>query len=145
MKAAVIYATKTGNTLKIAEFIAEGIRFTGTQAVIKNVDDIKEAGELDEFDILILGSATYGGKMMETMEEFLEMAAGAKLEGKAGGSFGSFGWSGEAADDIYKMMKEGFMMKLAGDSLRLKAAEIGGGMKMAQGYGREVANIALGE
>ncbi len=63
----------------------------------------------------------------------------AGLEGKIGGAFGAFGWSGEAPDRIYDTMKNVFKMSMASSPLRLKSASLGGGVQMAQTYGKEIA------
>jgi flavorubredoxin len=52
---------------------------------------------------------------------------------------GSFGWSGEANDRIFDTMKHILKMDLVGDTLRLKSSSLGGGLQMAQDYGREIA------
>ena len=36
-KALVVYATRSGQTQSIADLVAEGIRFTGADAVVMNV------------------------------------------------------------------------------------------------------------
>jgi flavorubredoxin len=87
----------------------------------------------------MFGSATYHGEMLQAMKTFLFMAEKAQLEGKAGGAFGSFGWSGEANDRIYQTMKNIFKMVMVADSLRLKTSNLGGGVQMAQEYGRQLA------
>jgi len=61
------------------------------------------------------------------------------LKGKVGGAFGAYGWSGEASGRIYDTMKHIFHMDMVSDALRLKSASLGGGIKMAQEYGGEVA------
>ena len=73
------------------------------------------------------------------MKTFLFLAEKAGLAGKAGGSFGAFGWSGEAPDRIFQTMKNIFNMNLVSDALRLKSISLGGGVQMAQEYGRQVA------
>jgi flavorubredoxin len=60
------------------------------------------------------------------------MAEKAGLEGKIGGSFGAFGWSGEAPDRIYDTMKNIFKMEMVGGPLRLKSSDLGGGITMAR-------------
>jgi len=69
----------------------------------------------------------------------LFLAEKAKLEGKVGGSFGAFGWSGEAIDRIYGTMENIFKMDMVGNGLRLKSSQLGGGTQMAQGYGGDLA------
>ncbi|MBW2072796.1 MAG: flavodoxin domain-containing protein, partial [Deltaproteobacteria bacterium] len=41
-KALVVYASRTNQTKKIAELIAEGIRMAGCEADVVNVRDIKD-------------------------------------------------------------------------------------------------------
>ena len=48
-------------------------------------------------------------------------------------------WSGEAPDRIFHTMKNIFQMNMVSIPLRLKSVNLGGGMKMAQDYGREIA------
>ena len=138
-KALIVYATRTGDTEKIANLIAEGIRFSGHEAEIKKVTDVKKEDDLNGFDAVVLGSPTYHGEMVQGMKTLLFMAEKAELNGKVGGAFGAFGWSGEAPDRIFDTMKNIYQMNMVSVPLRLKSADLGGGMKMAQDYGREVA------
>ena len=138
-KALIVYATRTGETEKIANLIAEGIRFSGHEVEVRKVTDVKKEDDLKGFDALVLGSPTYHGEMVQGMKTLLFMAEKAELNGKVGGSYGAFGWSGEAPDRIYDTMKNIFQMNMVSGPLRLKAAGMGGGMKMAQDYGREIA------
>ena len=138
-KVLIVYATRTGKTRDIANLIAEGIRFEGEEAKVVNVTEIKKETDLDGYDGYVFGSATYHGEMMQGMKTMLFLAEKAALKGKVGGSFGAFGWSGEAPDRIYDTMKNVFEMDMAGGALRLKSASLGGGTQMAQDYGREIA------
>jgi len=138
-KILIVYATRTGETQAIADLIGEGIRLAGHQADVVNVKTIKGEADLTGYDGYVFGSATYHGEMLQAMKTFLFMAEKAQLEGKAGGAFGSFGWSGEANDRIYQTMQNIFKMDMAADSLRLKSSNLGGGVQMAQAYGRQLA------
>jgi len=138
-KVLVVYATRTGETQSIADLIAEGIRMAGHQADVVNVKTIKSEADLAGYDGYVFGSATYHGEMLQAMKTFLFMAEKAQLEGKPGGAFGSFGWSGEANERIYQTMQNVFKMDMLADSLRLKSSNLGGGVKMAQEYGRQLA------
>ena len=137
-KALVIYATRKGSTKKIAELIAEGIRINGDEAEVKNVTEVKKEEDLAGYDGYVLGSATYHGEMMQGMKTMLFLAEKAGLKGKAGGSFGAFGWSGEAPGRIFDTMKHILEMNMVGGPLRLKSAALGGGTQMAQDYGKEI-------
>ncbi len=138
-KTLIVYATRTGETQTIADLIAEGIRFSGHEAEVVSVKEIKSEAELDGYDGYAFGSSTYHGEMLQGMKTFLFIAEKADLEGKVGGAFGSFGWSGEANDRIFDTMKHILKMDMVGDTLRLKSSSLGGGLQMAQDYGREIA------
>jgi flavorubredoxin len=138
-KALIVYATRTGETRKIAELIAEGIRFSGHEAEVADAKNIKNEADLEGFDAYVFGSSTYHGEMLQAMKTFLFIAEKANLEGKPGGAFGSFGWSGEANDRIFDTMKHILKIDVVGDTLRLKSSSLEGGMQMAQDYGRAIA------
>lgn len=138
-KALIVYASRTGETRNIAELIAEGLRFSTVTVTLKDVTEIKRETELVDFDIYVFGSSTYHGEMMERMKTFLFLAERADLKGKVGGAFGSFGWSGEAAERIFSTMKNVYGMEMVSTPLMLKTASVEGGIKVAQAYGKELA------
>ena len=143
-KAVIVYTTRAGGTKAIADLIAEGIRMAGAEAAVVNSTEIKKEADLAGYDAYVFGSATYHGDMMQGMKTMLSLCEKADLDGKVGGSYGSFGWSGEAPDRIYDTMKNIFNMNMAGGPLRLKSASMGGGKQMAQEYGKEVAKKLAG-
>ena len=143
-KGLVVFATRSNQTRKIAQLIAEGMRFEGYDIEVRNVTEIDKGGiSLDDYNAIVLGSATYHGEMLQSMKTFLFLAEKANLEEKAGGAFGAFGWSGEAPGRIFDTMTHIFKMNMVGEPLMLKSADLGGGIKMAQDYGREIARKAL--
>jgi len=137
--ALIVYSSRTGNTRSIAELIAEGLRFSMIEVTIKDVTEIKREDQLVGFDIYVFGSSTYHGTMMDRMKTFLFLAERAELQGKIGGAFGSFGWSGEAAERIFYTMKNIFSMTMVSGPLMLKESSVDGGIKVAQAYGKELA------
>lgn len=143
-KALVVYATRTRQTQKIGELIAEGMRFEGLEVTVVNVNEVEKQGiKLDDYDVIVLGSATYHGEMLQAMKTFLFTLEKANVEGKVGGAFGAFGWSGEAPGRIFNTMLNVFRMKMAEGPLQLKSAALGGGIKMAQDYGRQIARLLV--
>ncbi len=138
-KVLIVYATRTGETQNIADLVAEGVRFAGQEAEVVNIKEVKNEADLNGYDGYVFGSATYHGEMLQGMKTFLFLAEKADLEGKVGGAFGSYGWSGEANDRIFETMKHILKMDLVGDTLRLKSSSLDGGLQMAQDYGRAVA------
>lgn len=138
-KALIVYSTRKGATKKIAELIAEGIRIQGSEAEVVNVTQIKKEADLSGYDAYVFGSATYHGEMMQGMKTMLFLAEKTGLKGKVGGSFGAFGWSGEAPGRIFDTMDHILEMDMVSDPLMLKSASLGGGIEMAQGYGKQIA------
>jgi len=140
----VVFSTRTSQTQKIAQLIAEGMRFEGYDIDVLNVTEIDKSGiSLNDYNAVVLGSATYHGEMLQSMKTFLFLAEKANLEGKAGGAFGAFGWSGEAPRRVFDTMTHILKMNMVREPLRLKSADLGGGIKMAQDYGREIARKPL--
>ena len=138
-KALIVYSTRTGDTKKIGELIAEGLRFSMVDVTLTDVKDIKKESDLAGYDAYLFGSSTYHGEMMNSMKTLLFIAEKAELNGKKGGSFGAFGWSGEAAERIFDTMKNIYGMDMVSSPLMLKSGTIDGGIKMAQTYGKELA------
>lgn len=144
-KVLIAYATRTGQTQNIAELIAEGVRFTGVEAKVVDCKALSNQEDLADYEAYVFGSATYHGEMMQAMKTLLFLAAKVNLEGKVGGSFGSYGWSGEAADRIYDTMQNVFKMDMVGTPLRLKSAALQGALQMAQDYGRATGTKIVGK
>lgn len=138
-KALVVYNTRKGSTRKIAELIAEGLRISGVETEVVDVVNIKKPDNLKGYDAYIFGSPTYHGDMLEKTKQLLFMAEQAGLEGKVGGAFGAYGWSGEAPERIFGTMENIFKMDMLSGPLMLKSASLQGGVQMAQEYGRQAA------
>ena len=140
-KALIVHSSRSGQTKIIGDLVAEGLRMTGVEVNILDAKKIKDESELEEYDILVFGSATYHGEMMQGMKTLLFLSEKADLAGKIGAAFGAFGWSGEAPDRIYGTMENIFKMTMVKEPLRLKSSSLGGGIQMAQDYGREIAGM----
>ncbi len=143
-KVLIVYASRTGETQKIGELIGEGLRISGVEADVRKTNDIASEKDLEDYDGLVLGSATYHGDMMQGMKTFLFLAEKADLSGKVGGAFGAFGWSGEAPDRIFETMEHILKMDMVSGPLRLKSSSLGGGIQMAQEYGKDIAKKLAG-
>jgi len=102
-RALIVYTTRTQETLQIANLIAEGIRFSGQEAVVCDVKEIKKAEDLEGYDAYLFGSPTYHGEMLQPLKTFLFLAEKADLANKTGGAFGAHGWSTEAQERIFEV------------------------------------------
>ena len=110
-KILIAYFSLSGNTEKMAEYIAEGVRFSGQQAVLNKISEIKTADDLADYDGYIFGSPTYHRDIAEPMKTFLFLAKNANLEGKLAGAFGSYTHSGDAPAIILDTMQHVFKME----------------------------------
>jgi NAD(P)H dehydrogenase (quinone) len=89
-KVLVIYYSQSGNTKKMAETIAQGIKEEAVEVVLKDVKDVS-VDELLKFDGLVIGSPTYYGTMAFQIKKLLDetVKLHGKLEGKIGAAFAS--------------------------------------------------------
>ena len=136
----IVFATRSDETKGIANFIGEGIRIAGHEAEVKKINEVKNEEDLKGYDGYVFGSATYHGEMITSMKQLLFIAERAELKGKPGGSFGAFGWSGEAPGRIFDTMANIYGMNMVpAGPLMLKASWVEGGMKASQEYGKSIA------
>lgn len=89
-KILILYCSRTGNTERMARFVAEGAESTGVDVVLKRVQDA-DVKELEGVDGLILGSPTYYGHSSGVMRSFIDKTVGlhGRLAGLVGGAFAS--------------------------------------------------------
>ena len=90
-KIVVIYYSRTGNTKKMSEMIAEGARIEGEiQVDVFDVENFSTEKVL-EYDCIIVGSPTYYGSMACQIKKFFDetVVFHGKLSGKVGGAFSS--------------------------------------------------------
>jgi flavorubredoxin len=111
-KLLVLYYSRTGNTERMAKAIAEGAQSSGNVEVELNYH--VNAESLSSYDAILIGSPTYHHDLPVDFKNLLEEAAvqGISLKGKIGGTFGSYGWSGEAPKLILEIMKYKFEMQV---------------------------------
>ncbi|MFC1866107.1 flavodoxin domain-containing protein [Chloroflexota bacterium] len=138
-KILVAYASITGNTEKMAQYIAEGVRFSRSEAKVKNISTIKENDTLDGFNGYIFGSPTYHRDMTGNMKTFLLFAKKANLEGKLAGTFGTYTHSGDAPSLILETMEYVYKMepfKLGSFNLKEVLVDTPNGIQACQDYGK---------
>ena len=119
-KALILYYSRTGNTEKMANAIAEGIKNSGSVEVEINYH--VDPKDLSLYDAIIVGAPTYNHDMpVDFKNLFVEVAVeGISLKDKVGAVFGSYGWSGEAPKLILEIMKFKFEMKTIEPPLLVK-------------------------
>jgi len=89
-KVLVLYYSRTGNTKRMGELVAEGAREAGGEVTLKGVEDAK-AEELLDYDAIVIGSPVYYGSMAAEIKKLLDesVAFHGQLEGKVGAAFSS--------------------------------------------------------
>jgi flavodoxin len=138
-KALIAYVSLTGNTEKMAQYIAEGLRISGSQVTVKKVSELKKVEDLEGYDGYLFGSPTYHRDMVDGMKTFLFLAKRAGLKGKLGAAFGSYTHSGDAPGIILDTMQHVFGMKvfkLSSFNLKEAVLETTDGIRACQDYGR---------
>lgn len=91
MKAAVIYASTTGNTEAMANAISEAVKASGAEVVFATSDSADKTA-VAACDVILLGSPAMGDEVLEdSMEEFYS-GIESSLSGKKVGIFGSYDW-----------------------------------------------------
>jgi NAD(P)H dehydrogenase (quinone) len=89
----VIYYSRTGNTQKMAEMVAEAAReVEGVSVSLLPVAEVKPA-DLLKYDGIIMGSPVYYGTMAAELKRLIDKSVKhhGKLDGKVGGAFASSG------------------------------------------------------
>jgi flavodoxin len=139
----IAYDSRTGNTERMAEYIAEGVRIGGHEAELKKISAIKSDKDLTGYDAYVFGCPTYHRDMTNGMKTFLFLVQKAGLAGKVGGAFGSYTHSGDAPKLISDTMEYVFkmaMVDLGSFKLKEHMIETGEGLRACQDYGKAVGD-----
>lgn len=86
----IVYYSRGGNTKKMAELIASGVKSEGLDVAVKDVLGL-DSEELLKYDGLIFGSPTYYGSMSAEIKKLFDDSVRfhGKLDGKIGAAFSS--------------------------------------------------------
>jgi len=140
-KVLIAYVSRTGKTQKMADYIAEGIRFSGNEVEVKKTTEIKNEKDLEGYDGYVFGCPTYHRDMTAGMKTFLFVAEKLNLVGKMGGAFGSYTHSGESAPMVFDTMQYVFkmdMVDLGPLSLKEAIVDTTDGTRACQDYGKAI-------
>jgi len=91
-KVLVIYHSRSGNTAKMAEVVAEGAKSGGAEVIVMKVDDATSE-DLLAADGIVFGAPTYFGSLSAEMKSFIDKSVRVRgrLESKIGAAFTSSG------------------------------------------------------
>jgi NAD(P)H dehydrogenase (quinone) len=91
-KGIVIYYSRSGNTEKMAQIIAEAMNEAGLSTDITSVQDVNIDSIVD-YDAIVVGSPTYYGQMSAEIKKLFDdlVSKHGQLDGKVGAAFSSSG------------------------------------------------------
>ncbi|MBS0011542.1 MAG: FprA family A-type flavoprotein [Bacteroidales bacterium] len=138
-RALITYVSAYGYTAEMAEAIASGIRSEGeTEVKILDIENIG-IGELEseivKSDAILVGSPTINQNTLLQVYKLFAVINPLRDKGKLAASFGSYGWSGEAAGIIAGNLK----------SLKLKVMEENASFKFRPGEETKTQLVAYGK
>lgn len=108
-KLIVVYDTMWGSTEAMAQAIIAGAAQKGVATCQLNltVSDMADVvSEVLDTAALVIGSSTLNNVMLPNVAGFLTYLQGLKPAGKYGTSFGSHGWKGGGAKDVYDALEK---------------------------------------
>ena len=137
----VFYHSRTGNTQKMAEAVAEGAR--SVQGVEVELKTDMEVGpeDLGKAEATVIGAPTYRHDMSTGIKNLLDETASKQVatKGKLGACFGSYGWSGEAPKLVLHAMKEKLQMNIIEIPVQAKNSPSPDDLEKCRDLGRAVS------
>ncbi|MBN1466713.1 FprA family A-type flavoprotein [candidate division KSB1 bacterium] len=119
-KMLIYYASAYGYTGAMATKIAEGAESRGVEVDVFDATEIDVQEHLDlieKADALLLGSPTINSHVVKPVWDVLNGLITIDVKGKIAASFGSYGWSGEAVEQLDGRLKA-MRFKVPYDGLR---------------------------
>lgn len=150
----VVYDSKTGNTEKMAQAVAEGARrVEGSTVVLKGVSSAS-MDDLLAADAILVGSPTYYGGMSGDVKSYFDKSfkIHGKLDGKVGGAFTSSGGTACGAETtllavLQAMLIHGMIVQGRYDNKHYGAAAVESpdeeAVELCKDLGARVARLAV--
>ncbi len=144
-KILVLYYSRTGNTEKMANAVAEGARTVAGNVV--RLEYYVDSAELAGFDAIMVGVATYHHDMPIDVKMLFEEAAekGIDLKGKVGAAFGSYGWTGEAPKLLLEILKNKVQMHVDESPLLARYTPDENSLDTCRALGKRVSETLIHE
>lgn len=142
------YVSAYQNTGRLAEAIAEGIRSTGGFNV--EVADIETMplGDIDEriarSSAIVVGCPTINQNILLPIYKLFAVISPIRDKGKVAGSFGSYGWSGEATKLINANLTN-LKLNVIGNGIFFKFSPHANEYKLGFEYGKLIGEKILAE
>ena len=144
----VFYMSSYDNTHRMAQKITEGA--DSIDGVVASMYDLASLDErnmidlLEESDAVLIGSPTINGDAVKPAWDLLACMAYLESGGKVGGTFGSFGWTGEAPEMLHDRMRW-LKFRLPVKPMKIKLIPTEDELDRCFDFGVEVAEITMGK
>lgn len=145
----IFYLTSYKNTQEMAQTIMEGSE--SVEGVITNMYDLSSIEEpnmikiLEESDGFLIGTPTINADAPKPVWDLLSCLMFLEKAGKVTGAFGSYGWSGEAVDNIIIRLKSLKLRVPPLEPLKIKLIPSKDELKKCFDFGVEFAEILNGK
>lgn len=139
----VIYWSQSGNTMSMANAVAEGIKEAGKEAAVLEVSAVT-AADLNDETVFALGCPAMGAEVLEEgeMEPFVTEVEGFAA-GKTIGLFGSYGWGdGQWMRDWEDRMKAAGATVVGGEGVICQETPDDDALANCKALGKELAALA---
>jgi anaerobic nitric oxide reductase flavorubredoxin len=139
----ILYDTMWDSTRVMAEQVAVGIRCADEKVTVKlfnlaKTDKNDAITEIFKSKAILMGSPTVNNGILVAVAAILEEIKGLKFKNKKAGTFGSYGWSGEATKILSERLSDsGF--EIINDGLRLTWSPDEESMQSCRDYGKSFA------
>jgi len=153
-KVLIVYYTRSGNTQKMAEAVADGVRgVPGVEMELRPCEEVTP-DELVTYDGIIMGSPVYFGGIAAEVKKLIDESVShyGEFTGKAGGAFASSGAIGGGTEttvmDLLKaMLIHGMIVQGTTKGAHYGAVAFGEPDQRAlndcRGLGRRVAELVV--
>ncbi|MCX5838872.1 MAG: flavodoxin domain-containing protein [Deltaproteobacteria bacterium] len=140
-KAVVVYATMWHSTEKMARAVSEGLAAGGLGVKLLSMDGVHRSDVVYELlgaGAIAVGSSTLNNHLLPNMADILTYLKGLKPRNLIGAAFGSYGWSGEAVQEIEEILAE-MKVEKAGEGIRVKNVPDAGVLARCYDFGIKMA------
>jgi flavorubredoxin len=144
----IAYVSAYGYTKEAAEIIAKGILENGEITInivdIENISEEELESDIIKCEGMLVGSPTINQNTLLPVYKLFALINPIRDKGKLGGSFGSYGWSGEAPRIIIENMRL-LKLKTFEETGSFKFAPAGKKEEILKEFGRKFGEVFLEE
>ncbi|MCD4846857.1 MAG: FprA family A-type flavoprotein [Candidatus Aegiribacteria sp.] len=137
MKAVIVFDTMWHSTAVLADAICDGLDSQGISVRVMPLASSSRsdvATEVLDAGALIVGSPTINNQIFPRVADCMTYLKGLKPKNLVGAAFGSYGWSGEAVEQLESMLGE-MNIPLASEGLKINYVPDTEAMEKARDFG----------